>query len=100
MVSGPFSVDLARLAEMIDQLGSFDRYLEQALDEAGRRVDELHVSWSGQAALAQRAAHEEWVRGARDMRAGLATMRAAAATAHANYTSAVTANTRMWEQVR
>jgi WXG100 family type VII secretion target len=99
-VSDPFTVDLARLAEMIEQLSSFDRYLEQALDEAGRRVDELHVSWSGEAASAQRAAHQEWVRGAEDMRAGLATMRAIAATAHGNYSSAVTTNTRMWEQIR
>lgn len=99
-MNGGFSVDLGRLADLIDQLGSFDRYLEQALDEAGRRVDELHVSWSGRAAAAHRAAHDEWTRGAEEMRAGLATMRAVAGTAHGNYTSAVNANVRMWEQIR
>lgn len=99
-MSSGFAVDLSRLADLIDQLSSLDRHLEQALHEAGRRVDELHVSWSGAAAEAHRAAHDEWALGAEDMRAGLATMRAVATTAHANYTSAVATNTHMWEQIR
>jgi WXG100 family type VII secretion target len=99
-VSGPFTVRLAQLADVIDQLDRFDQHLESALAEADRRVDELHVTWSGAAARAHRAAHDEWTRGAADMRAGLAAMRAIAATAHANYTAAVTANAQMWQQVR
>ena len=97
-MSAPYTVRLAQLADLIDRLARFDGQLEQALEEAGRRVEALHVTWSGAAAVAHRAAHEEWARGAGDMRAGLARMRAIALTAHANYTSAALTNSRMWEQ--
>lgn len=99
-MSGPYSVRLAQLAEVIERLERFDRHVEQALQDADRRVDALHVTWSGEAAVAHRAAHEGWVRGAAEMRAGLGRMRTVAATAHANYIGAVTANCRMWEQTR
>lgn len=97
-MSGPYSVDLAQLAQVIDQLDRFDRYLESALDQVERRVNQLHGTWTGQAAQAHQAAHDEWKRGAGDMRTGLSTMRAIASTAHSNYTDAATVNSHMWAQ--
>lgn len=93
-----YSVDLAQLAQVIDQLDRFDRYLESVLEQAERRVNQLHATWTGQAAQAHQAAHDEWKRGAVDMRAGLATMRAIASTAHSNYTNVATVNPQMWAQ--
>jgi WXG100 family type VII secretion target len=97
-VSSAYHVDLVQLAHVIDQLDRFNRYLESALEQAERRANQLHGAWTGQAAQAHWAAHEEWKRGAADMRSGLATMRAIASTAHVNYTNAASANVQMWAQ--
>lgn len=94
----PYHVDLAQLAQVIDQLDRIDRYLESALEQVDCQVNQLHGTWTGQAAQAHQAAHDEWKRGAADMRDGLATMRSIASTAHGNYTNAATANAQMWTQ--
>jgi WXG100 family type VII secretion target len=95
-----FRVRPAQLADVVQRLGALDAHLQSVLAQVERRVDELHLTWSGEAAQAQRATHDEWQRGAAQMRAGLATMRSIAATAHANYVAAATANVRMWDQLR
>jgi WXG100 family type VII secretion target len=95
-----YRVDLDRLADMIDQIGKFDQRIESAVAEVDQRVDRLHTTWIGQAAAEHRRAHAEWMRGVAEMRAGLAEMRRNAGIAHCNYDSAVTTNSRMWEQAR
>ena len=95
---GGYRVDLDRLADIIDQVGQFDQRIESALEDADGRVDRLHATWTGEAAVQHRLAHEEWQRGMAEMRAGLAEMRRNAQIAHGNYSSAVTTNSRMWEQ--
>lgn len=93
-------VDLDRLADIVEQLARFDRQIEAALEDADRRVDRLHTTWTGEAAVRHRHAHEEWQRGVAEMRDGLAEMRRNAQIAHGNYSSAVQANSRMWGQAR
>ncbi|GAA1794607.1 pore-forming CpnT exporter EsxE [Nocardioides hankookensis] len=73
--------------------------LDALLDEVARRVDALHVTWGGAAALAQDGAQAEWAAGFRQMREALAAMRAAGGVAHENYSDAAGTNLRMWEQV-
>ena len=97
---GQFSVDLDRLDYVVEAIGRFDQRLESALADADARVNQLHANWSGAAATRHQQAHEEWQRGVAEMRAALAVMRQNAATARENYSSAVTANSRMWEQAR
>jgi WXG100 family type VII secretion target len=95
-----YRVDLDRLADIVDQLSQFDRRVEAALEDVDRRVDRLHVTWTGDAAVEHRRAHAEWLRGVAEMRDGLAQMRRNAEIAHGNYRSAGTTNSRMWEQAR
>jgi WXG100 family type VII secretion target len=95
-----YRVDLDRLADMIDQISKFDQRIESAVEDVDQRVDRLHTTWTGQAAAEHRRAHAEWMRGVAEMRAGLAEMRRNAGIAHGNYRSAVTTNSRMWEQAR
>jgi WXG100 family type VII secretion target len=95
---GGHRVDLDRLADIIDQITRFDQRIESALEDADGRVDRLHTTWTGEAAVRHRRAHEEWQRGMAEMRAGLDQMRRNAQIAHGNYSSAVTTNSRMWEQ--
>jgi WXG100 family type VII secretion target len=97
---GRYKVDLDRLTDIVDQITRFDQHLESALEDANARVNQLHATWSGAAAIQHHNVHEEWKRGAAEMRAALAVMRQNALTAHENYLNAVTANVHMWGQMR
>ena len=96
MRTGRHVVDLDEPQHAIAQMASFEARLQAALEDVDRRVTALHHTWSGQAATAHRAAHQEWLDGSRRMRHALASMRRIATTAHGNYTDAVSANVRMW----
>lgn len=95
-----YGVDLDDLLATVDDLADCGAELADVLAEVSRRVEALHLTWSGRAALAQAAAQADWAEGFRAMHDGLAVMRAAATTAHGNYADAAGANLRMWEQVR
>jgi WXG100 family type VII secretion target len=97
-MTSQFSVDLARMQTVTERMATFDTALDAHLDKLDRRIARLHTSWSGDAALAQRRAHDEWMEAARQMRAALAMMRSITDTAHGNYRGAVTANVRMWDE--
>ncbi|HEU5038932.1 MAG TPA: WXG100 family type VII secretion target [Nocardioides sp.] len=98
-MSGLYAVDLDELLATVDALGRCGEALDARLDEIAARVAALHGTWAGLAADAQGAAQAEWEAGFREMRAGLAAMRAAADTAHGHYSAAADTNVRMWEQV-
>jgi len=95
-----YSVDLGDLQQKVEEMAAFEQKIERALDHLDRVVEGLHVTWTGQAAVAHREAHDKWVAGMKEMRAGLVDIREAAHRAHGNYTSAVEANSRMWASVR
>jgi WXG100 family type VII secretion target len=95
-----YRVDLARLADVVDQIGRFDQHVETALADIQAHVDRLHTTWSGEAASAHQQAHAQWTRGIAELRAALAVLRDNAQIAHGNYTNAVTTNTAMWDQAR
>ncbi|MEP6696067.1 MAG: WXG100 family type VII secretion target [Pseudonocardiales bacterium] len=95
-MSGPFTVDLDKLDGVVTRMGIFEKSIEARLAELDGRIQKMHGVWCGAAAAAQLATHREWMAGAREMRAGLVALKAAAATAHANYSAAVAANVRMW----
>lgn len=91
-MSGEFTVD----TELVAAMAQLDRDAEGICADVDATVTELHVSWSGEAAAAQRAAHDRWSAGAAEMRAALADLHRTGDTAHANYTAAITANQSMW----
>lgn len=99
-MTGRFRVSPDQLADVIDQIARFDTHLEEALEQADAKVDQLHGTWTGAAAAEHKAAHEKWKHGAAQMRAGLETMRKNADIAHGNYTNAAQANAAMWGQAR
>ena len=96
---GTFSVDRAELDSVIGDLERCEADLERLTADLERRMVELHETWEGLSAQAQRAAHQEWEKGMRTMHGALSAMRGAARVAHGNYTSAVDANVAMWERV-
>lgn len=91
-----FTVDLSLLDEVIGPLARFDTDAGELCGEVDQTVNRLHVSWSGEGAQAQRAAHERWTAGAAEMRTALEDLHQVAGTAHGNYSRSVAANEGMW----
>lgn len=95
-----YGVDLDELDHLVADLQGCESRLDDLAAALERETAALHDVWEGLAAEAQREAHEEWVQGQTTMREALGRLRAAARTAHGNYTAAVEANVAMWERLR
>jgi WXG100 family type VII secretion target len=95
-----YSVDLEELDLLVAEMTACERGLEELAADVEREMAALREVWEGLAAEAQRAAHEEWATGMAEMRQALGRLRAAARTAHDNYTAAGAANAAMWERLR
>ena len=91
-----FRVDPQALADAVQRMAEFQRYAEDMLTEIDSLVSNLHTTWSGQGAAAHAEAHRHWARGEEMMREALAQLRTAGATAHRNYTDAMSTNLAMW----
>lgn len=91
-----FRVDPDALADAVERMGEYLRYAESMLSEIDTLVSNLHGMWSGEAAAAHVEAHQHWASGEAMMREALGQLKAAGATAHHNYTDAMTANMAMW----
>jgi WXG100 family type VII secretion target len=95
-VAEAFRVDPQALADTVQRMVEFQRHAESVLAEIDSLVTNLHATWTGQGATAHAEAHRHWARGEAMMREALAQLRAAGATAHRNYTGAMSTNSAMW----
>ena len=91
-----FRVDPQALADAVQRMAEFQRYAESMLTEIDSLVTNLHATWTGQGAAAHAEAHRHWARGEATIREALAQLRTAGATAHRNYTGAMSTNLAMW----
>lgn len=91
-----FTIDPESLADAVQRMAEFQRYVEGMLDEVDTMVSTLHTTWTGEGATAHAEAHRHWARGAAMMREALTQLHGAGKNAHANYTGAMAANTAMW----
>ncbi|MCW2815440.1 MAG: hypothetical protein JWN84_2895 [Nocardioides sp.] len=95
--AGRFTVDAGELDAVIGDIERTEAALSTLTDDVERQIRALHQVWEGLAAEAQVAAQAEWNAGMLAMREAVADLRAAARTAHGNYTRAAEANVAMWE---
>jgi len=91
-----FRVDPVTLTEAVARMGDYVRYVESMVSEIDSLVAHVHVTWSGEAADANREAHRHWAHGEALIREALAQLRSAGATAHANYCEVMAVNLAMW----
>lgn len=91
-----FRVDPEALADAVRRMADFGRHTESMLGEIDSLVTDCTRRGRGQGAAAHAQAHQRWVRGEAMMREALGRLRAAGATAHRNYTGAVTTNVAIW----
>ncbi|WP_238847020.1 WXG100 family type VII secretion target [Nocardia arthritidis] len=89
-------MDLTQLDEAIEAMASFGTEVDGILADVDRHVADLHLSWSSDAAQAQRAAHDRWMAGAAEMRENLDELREVAHRAHTHYSEVGRTNEGMW----
>lgn len=90
-----YRVELEELLVFIEKLRAFEERAEAIAGHVDGQIAELHTSWSGGAAAAHLANHDEWTAAAAQMREALTHLREAAHNAHRNYTEAVKLNLAM-----
>lgn len=90
-----YRVELDELLTFVDKLEVFGKRAEAIAARVDNQVADLHTSWSGDAATAHRAQHDEWIAAAAQMREAVMELREAAHTAHQNYTDAARLNVEM-----
>ncbi|MEV6769711.1 WXG100 family type VII secretion target [Nocardia sp. NPDC051030] len=93
---GDYRVDLVGLDQLIDAAATLETEIEQQVTAIDQRVDALHVNWSGDSAVAHRAAHDERIAGVAEMRTALSDLRAKLKTAHDAYVQVGKTNAEMW----
>jgi WXG100 family type VII secretion target len=90
-----YRVELAELLAFVDRLQSFEQRAESIAARVDDQINALHDTWTGSAASAHRAQHDEWMAGAAQMREAAAELRTAANNAHQHYTEAARLNVEM-----
>jgi uncharacterized protein YukE len=98
MMAEAFRVDPQALADAVERMDEYLRYVESVLTEIDSLATNLRVTWSGEAAAAHVEAHRHWARGEAMMREALVALKVVGATAHANYTGVMAANLAMWSR--
>jgi WXG100 family type VII secretion target len=89
-------VDLAQLAELLDEMERAHGQLARVHADVTARVGQLHGTWRGPAAAAQVTAQARWAGGAVEVQEALAVLRGIVRAARVNYQAAVIANRQMW----
>jgi WXG100 family type VII secretion target len=91
-----YRVELNELLDFVETLNAFEQRAETIAARVNQQIADLDDRWSGDAASAHRAHHDEWMAAAAQMRDALAELREAARIAHENYLNAVEVNMAMW----
>ncbi|WP_181309626.1 WXG100 family type VII secretion target [Nocardioides campestrisoli] len=94
-----YSIELAELDSIVADLEHCEAALDLMTGDLERDMRRFHSVWEGVSADAQREAQQEWEQGMQAMRVALAELRAAARTAHSNYTRVVDENTALWRSL-
>lgn len=91
-----FTVRLSELADVVERMARFDEAVDAQLSSVQARITSLAATWTGGAATSYAETHAECTRDLAAMRAAVQRLRHLAATAHGNYSAAVSANATMW----
>ncbi|WP_067904767.1 WXG100 family type VII secretion target [Nocardia vaccinii] len=97
-MAAEYSVDLVGLQRLVDDTAKLEATIEDLAAEIDKSIEQLHVTWTGAAADAHRAAHDNRIAAVSEMREALSMLRAKLATAHAAYHRVGPTNQGMWPQ--
>jgi WXG100 family type VII secretion target len=91
-----YAVDLDELMAFAGRLAQFTRRAEEIAKAVDQEIAQLHGTWAGLGAEAEKHYHETWMRLAGEMRESAEQLRMTAHDAHRNYTDVAALNSSMW----
>jgi uncharacterized protein YukE len=91
-----YRADLEALAGLVGRMRRFDARAAELADELADSQRALAGQWDGLAASRAAEAHDKWLTGHAQSLHAFGTLAGFVRTAHANYSAAAEANTRMW----
>ncbi|MGF6888536.1 WXG100 family type VII secretion target [Nocardia sp. GAS34] len=97
-MAADYRVDLVGLQRLIEDTAKVETTIEDVAAEIDKGIEQLHVNWTGAAAEAHRAAHNNRIAAATEMREALSALRGKLSAAYAAYHQVGPANHGMWPQ--
>lgn len=89
-----YTVDLDALDSLITHMGRFTKAVDSNVDHIEAFV--VGMPWKGETEREHKQWQAQWRTGVEELQEGLRKIREGAQTAHDNYTSAISANLKMW----
>ncbi len=97
-MSATYRVNLDEMQRLIDATSTLESALEESASSIDKRVEALHVDWTGDAATAHKIAHDTRIAAVAGMREALNELRQKLTTACEAYGVVGPTNHSMWPQ--
>ncbi len=97
-MSATYRVNLDEMQRLIDATATLESAIEESVTSIDKRVEALHVDWTGDTATAHKTAHDTRIAAVADMREALTELRRKLTTAREAYGAVGPTNHGMWPQ--
>ncbi|MGV6991254.1 WXG100 family type VII secretion target [Gordonia amicalis] len=87
---------MAEVERFVDDLARFATTVHERTRALDKRIDDLHLDWSGECAIAHRDAHNRWKEGVTDIREAIVDIRKAANRSHSAFGGLQEHQRKMW----
>lgn len=91
-----YRIELAAVQDLVDDLARFATTVDDRIRSLDAQIEELHLVWTGDAAIAHRSAHSQWREGVADIREAIVEIRKAASHSHAAFGGLQEHLRKMW----
>ncbi|KAF0969874.1 WXG100 family type VII secretion target [Gordonia sp. YY1] len=89
-------IELAAVERFVEDLARFATAVDERIQTLDKRVDDLHLVWTGAGAVAHRDAHTQWREGVKDIREAIVEIRRAANRSHSAFSGLQEHQRKMW----
>lgn len=91
-----YRIELAAVEKFVDDLARFAATVDDRIGTLDDQIEDLHVGWTGDGAIAHRSAHNQWREGVADIREAIVEIRRAANHSHAAFGGLQEHARKMW----
>ncbi|MDV7175925.1 MULTISPECIES: WXG100 family type VII secretion target [Gordonia] len=91
-----YRIELAAVERFVNDLVRFATTVDERIRALDRRIDDLHLDWSGEGVIAHRDAHHRWKEGVADIREAIVEVRKAANRSHSAFGGLQEHQRKMW----
>lgn len=91
-----YRIELGAVERFVDDLAGFATTVDERIRALDKRIDDLHLNWSGEGAIAHRGAHNQWKEAVTDIREAIVEIRKAANRSHSAFSGLQEHQRKMW----